>query len=304
LKPDEVGVVERFGRKLTPYREPGLHYKLPWPIDRLTRIQAQRVRVVQIGYRTVQGATNEPIAYEWNVQHRDGRYQSVQQEAMMLTGDQNMIELTAAVHYIPERPDDFIFRQLDADGTVRSVTESVLQSVVSSSALDDVMTQNRRAIEQRAQQEMQVRLDRYGAGVRVLQVKLEDVHPSLEVVDAFRQVSDAFEEKSRLINQAQGYSNEQLALAHGNASAMLKNAAAFKVGRIQRATGDASRFTESEAAYRSAPAATSSRLYLETMEEVLPGKKKLIVDTSKNKRQLLLLQDGIQLPNSIRPLPE
>ena len=222
----------------------------------------------------------------------------------MLTGDQNMIELTAAVHYIPERPDDFIFRQLDADGTVRSVTESVLQSVVCSSALDDVMTQNRRAIEQRAQQEIQGRLDRYGAGVRVLQVKLEDVHPSLEVVDAFRQVSDAYEEKSRLINQAQGYSNEQLALAHGNAGAMLTNAASFKIGRVQRATGDASRFTESEAAYRSAPAATSSRLYLETMEEVLPGKKKLIVDTSKNRRQLLLLQDGVQLPNSIRPLPE
>jgi membrane protease subunit HflK len=123
-------------------------------------------------------------------------------------------------------------------------------------------------------------------------------------VDAFRQVSDAFEEKSRLINQAQGYSNEQLALAQGNAGAMLTNAASFKVGRVQRATGDASRFTESEAAYRSAPAATSSRLYLETMEEVLPGKKKLIVDTSKNRRQLLLLQDGVQLPNSIRPLPE
>jgi Cu+-exporting ATPase len=304
LKPDEVGVVERFGRKLTPYSEAGLHYKLPWPIDRLTRIQAQRVRVIEVGYRTVSGATSEPTAYEWNVQHRDGRYQSVQQEAMMLTGDQNMIELTAAVHYIPERPDDFIFRQLDADGTVRSVTESVLQSVVCSSALDDVMTQNRRAIEQRAQQEIQGRLDRYGAGVRVLQVKLEDVHPSLEVVDAFRQVSDAYEEKSRLINQAQGYSNEQLALAHGNAGAMLTNAASFKIGRVQRATGDASRFTESEAAYRSAPAATSSRLYLETMEEVLPGKKKLIVDTSKNRRQLLLLQDGVQLPNSIRPLPE
>jgi Cu+-exporting ATPase len=304
LKPDEVGVVERFGRKMTPYSEPGLHYKLPWPIDRLTRIQTQRVRVVEIGYRTASGSTNEPVAYEWNVQHREGRYQSVPQEAMMLTGDQNMIELTAAVHYIPERPDDFIFRQLDADGTVRSVTESVLQSVVSSSALDDVMTQNRRAIEQRAQQEMQARLDRYGAGVRVLQVKLEDVHPSIEVVDAFRQVSDAFEEKSRLINEAQGYSNEQLALAHGNAGAMLQNANAFKIGRVQRATGDASRFTESEAAYRSAPAATSSRLYLETMEEVLPGKKKLIVDSSKNKRQLLLLQDGVQLPNSIRPLPE
>ena len=305
LNPDETGVVERFGRKLLPYREAGLHYKLPWPIERLTRVQAHRVRVVEIGFRTnLSGLDSEPTAYEWNVQHRSGRFQGVPEESLMLTGDQNMIELTATVHYIADRPDDFLFRQLDADATVRAAAESVIQGVTTSSSLDDVLTLRRREIELRAQNELQDRLARYRAGVRVLQVKLEDVHPSLGVVDAFRQVSAAFEEKNRLINEAEGYRNEHLALAHGNAASMLENANAYSIGRKTRAEGDATRFRAEEGAFRGAPTATELRLYLEAMEEVLPGKKKLILDKSKNKRHLLLLQDGVELPLKIPSVPE
>jgi HflK protein len=305
LGPDEVGVVQRFGRKLSSDREPGLHYKLPWPIDTLTRVRAQRVRVVEIGFRSNASGNGvgEPAAYEWNVQHRSGRFQSIPEESLMLSGDQNMLELNATVHYIPEHPDDFLFRQIDADLTVRSTAEAVLQSVVTSSSLDDVMTRNRRSIEALAQEQLQTRLDRYGAGVRILHVKLEDVHPSIEVVDAFREVSDAFEEKSRLINEAEGYRNEQIALARGNAAAMLQNANAFMIGRTARAGGDANRFDSAAAAYRLAPDITSSRLYLETVEQVLPGRNKLIVDKTTSKRQLYLLQNGLQLPNGIRPLP-
>jgi HflK protein len=305
LSTDEVGVIQRFGRKLPADRQAGLHYKLPWPIDKLTRIRAQRVRVVEIGFRSNASGNGvgEPAAYEWNVQHRSGRFQSVPEESLMLSGDQNMLELNATVHYIPEHPDDFLFRQVDADLTVRSAAEAVMQSIVTSSSLDDVMTRNRRSIESRTQEQLQARLDRYGAGVRILHVKLEDVHPSIEVVDAFREVSDAFEQKSRLINEAEGYSNEQIALARGNAAAMLQNANAFLVGRTTRASGDANRFDSAAAAFRLAPEATSSRLYLETLEQVLPGKNKLIVDKTTNKRQLFLLQNGVQLPNGIRALP-
>jgi HflK protein len=176
--------------------------------------------------------------------------------------------------------------------------------VVTSSSLDDVLTEGRRQLEARARNELQRRLDEYGAGVQVLEIKLEDVHPALEVVDAFRAVSDAFEEKNRLINEAEGYRNEQLALAQGNAQAALENARAYSLGRKTRAEGDASRFLSAEEAFRSAPEATQSRLYLETMEEVLPGKKKLIIDTRAGRRQLMLLRDGIALPNGLRPLPE
>jgi len=296
VQPDEVGVIERFGKKVMPFSAPGLHYKLPWPVERLTRIQAHRVRVVEIGFRSNAGSSGtEPSAYEWNVQHRSGRFQSRPEESLALTGDQNMIELNATVHYDVEHPDAFLFRQMDGEATVREAAESVIHGVSSTAPLDDVLTVGRQAMEQKALVELQRRMDRYETGIRILRVKLEDVHPSLEVVDAFRGVSAAFEEKNRMVNEAEGYRNEQLALARGNAKAQVQNANAYTLGRTNRAVGDASRFTQEEQAYRTAPGPTETRLYLETMDQVLPGKKKLIVDSSKGRRHLLLLEDGVEV---------
>jgi regulator of protease activity HflC (stomatin/prohibitin superfamily) len=144
-------------------------------------------------------------------------------------------------------------------------------------------------------QELQARLDRYRCGIRVMGVRLEDVHPSLEVVDAFREVSGAFEEKNRMVNEAEGYRNEQVALARGNGRAGLQKAAAYTLDRIGRAQGDADRFQQHEAAFRLVPGPTETRLYWETIEQVLPGKKKLIVDSSKARRQLFLLEDGVEI---------
>jgi modulator of FtsH protease HflK len=259
-------------------------------------VQARRVRVVEIGFRT--NATTpdaEPAAYEWNVQHRSGRFQRKPEEALMLTGDQNMIELNATVHYDLVRPDEFVFGQADGEATVRAAAESAAQSVVTGSSIDDVLTTGRSAIEQRIKAELQTRLDRYHAGVRILGVRLEDVHPSLEVVDAFRDVSGAFEEKSRLINEAEGYRNEQVALARGNAKASVAEANGYTVGRVNRAVGDSDRFTQRESAFRAAPGPTETRLYLETIEQVLPGKRKLIVDSTKARRQLFLIEDGVEI---------
>jgi Cu+-exporting ATPase len=296
VPPDEEGIVQRFGRKLTPDDAPGLHYKLPWPVDRLTRVKARRVRSIEIGFRSGAASTDaEPAAYEWNVQHRSGRFQRRPEESLMLTGDQNMIELNAVVHYNLLRPGDFVFSQMDGDATVRAAAESALQAVVTSAALDDVLTVGRTGIEQRVRNDVQARVDRYGAGVRILSVRLEDVHPSLEVVDAFREVSGAFEEKSRLVNEAEGYRNEQVALARGNARANVANAKAYTGGRVTRAEGDAARFDARESAFRAAPGPTETRLYWETIEQVLPGKRKLIVDSTKARRQLFLLEDGVEI---------
>ena len=292
----EIGIVQRFGRKLQPYGQPGLHYKLPWPMERLTRVQARRVRVVEIGFRSDASAAGaEPAAYEWNVQHRSGRFQRKPEEALMLTGDQNMIELNATIHYDLARPDEFVFNQLDGEATVRAAAEGAMQSVVTNAALDDVLTTGRLGIEGRVRQELQARLDRYRSGIRVLGVRLEDVHPSLEVVDAFREVSGAFEEKNRMVNEAEGYRNEQVALARGNGRAGLEKAAAYTLERIGRALGDADRFQQHEAAFRLAPGPTETRLYWETIEQVLPGKKKFITDTSKARRQLFLIEDGVEI---------
>jgi Cu+-exporting ATPase len=303
LSPNENGVIERFGKKVAPYKEPGWHWKAPWPIERLTRIGVKRIRVVEIGFRSTVTATGaEPATYEWNVQHRAGRFQSKPEESMMLSGDQNMIEVNATVHYQVVRPDDFLFNQLDGESTMRSAAESVLQSVVTTTAIDDLLTLRRRQIEQRVLDELESRVEKYKTGVRILQVKLLDVHPSLEVVDAFREVSGALEDKSRVINEAEAYRNEQVALARGNAKASLESAEGYSIGRKNRSAGDASRFLSAEAAYRKAPGPTETRLYLETMEQVLPGKKKLILDVSKGRRHLFLLEDGVEIAPPMAPV--
>jgi Cu+-exporting ATPase len=303
LQPEEQGVIERFGRKVLPCREPGVHYKLPWPIERLTRIQARRVRVVEVGFRSTSTRPDaEPAAYEWNVQHRAGRFQRKPEESLMLTGDQNMIELNATVHYDLARPEDFLFRQIDGEATIRAAAESVLQAVATVTLMDDVLTVGRQAMEETVREQLQRRMDRYEAGIRVLRVKLQDVHPSLEVVDAFREVSGAYEEKNRLINEAQGYRNEQVALARGNAAARLKGAEAYTLGRKNRSLGDASRFVQHEAAFRAAPGPNELRLYLETLEQVLPGKKKIILDSTKGRRHLLLLEDGVEIAPPAAPI--
>jgi HflK protein len=275
---------------------------LPWPIDRLTRIRSRQVRVVEIGFRSTAATPGaEPAAYEWNVQHRSGRFQSRPEESLMLTGDQNMIELNATVHYDLTRPDDFLFTQFDAEATLRNAAEAAMQSVVTTEPLDAVLTTGRQAIEEKARAALQARLDRYGAGVRVLSFRLEDVHPSLEVVDAFRDVSAAHEEKNRLINEAEGYRNEQIALARGNAKARLEQARQYTLGRRNRAAGDAARFIQTEAAFRAAPAPNETRLYLETLEQVLPGKKKLILDRSKVPRRLFLMEGGVEIGGPATP---
>ena len=300
VAPDELGVIERFGRKLEPFSGPGLHYKLPWPVDRLTRIQAQRVRSVEIGFRSNRAANaSEPSAYEWNVQHRAGRFEVRPGEALVLTGDQNLVELNTVVHYEITHPDAFLFRQLDGEATVRVAAESVIHSIASASPIDAILTDGRLAVESQALDELKKRLDRYDTGVRIIAVKLEDVHPSTEVVDAFRDVSAALEEKSRLINEAEAYRNEQAALSRGNAKARVANASGYAFGRINRAAGDSSRFDQQQASYRKAPGPTETRLYLETMEQVLPSKKKLIIDSSGGgRRHLLLLEDGVEIPSA------
>ncbi len=303
LNPQETAVVQRFGRKLLPYRGPGLHYALPSPIEKVSRIDAARVRVMEVGFRTIspQKQNEEPAAYEWNVAHRTGRYEQKLEEALMLTGDQNLVTTNAIVHYLIDRPDDYLFRLADPEATMRGVAEGAIRSAFVTGELDVALTTGRTALEARGREEMQRRLDRYGSGIRVLSVRLEDVHPPLEVVDAFREVSSAFEEKNRLVNEAEAYRNQQVALARGQAASRIEEARAYLVGRSNRATGDAARFLQAQAAYRAASGPTETRLFLETMEQVLPGRNKVILDTKgKGKRQLLTLDSQslkLLLPN-------
>jgi modulator of FtsH protease HflK len=159
-----------------------------------------------------------------------------------------------------------------------------------------VLTSGRSELEQQAKALLQAKLDTYQTGLRVVAVQLQDVHPSVEVVSAFREVASAVEEKNRLINQAEGYRNEQLALARGQALARLAEAAGYTTERANRAEGEAERFKQFVEAFKTAPEVTQTRLYLEVIEQVLPGRQKLILDASKFGRRQMLFVDPQGVP--------
>ena len=304
--PHEEAIIERLGQRLAPNRGPGLHYKLPWPIDKVHVLSARRVRTVEIGFRSgVLRSDSEPASYEWNVQHRSGRFERKAEESLFLTGDQNMVEINATVHYRLRRPEDYLYGHVDPEAALRAAAESVLHEASNGQPIDALVTTGRSGIEHATRASLQRVLDRYKIGVEVLQVRLLDVHPSLEVVSAFRDVAGASEEKSRVMNEAEGYRNERIALARGNAAALLQSAEAHSSGRKNRSQGDASKFIQTEQAFRAAAGPNQTRLYLETMEQVLPGKRKVILDSSHGRRHLMLLDDGVALPPSaVTALPE
>jgi Cu+-exporting ATPase len=307
--PDETAVVKRFGRRTVAPLPPGLHYQMPWPIDEITKIKPHKIQVAEIGFRTLQTPSTqdssiEPAAYEWNLQHRSGRYEKKAEESLMLTGDENLIEVNAVIQYAVASPDKYLFETTDPSGLVRVASESALRLLIGKSTLDVVLTTGRNEIEKQTAQLAQSRLDAYQSGLRIVAVQLQDVHPSVEVVDAFRNVSSAFEEKNKLINEAEAYRNEQLALARGQALARLAEAAGYTTDRANRAEGDAERFKQAVVAFKLSPNVTETRLYLEAIEQVLAGKKKLIIDASKfGKRQMFFVdpQGGLVDPAKIAP---
>jgi len=304
VQPHQVAVVQRFGRvrllpnsasqeRRSPWMPPGLHWHFPYPIERVTKIAPRQIRVVEIGFRTLPPmTTSEPVAYEWNIQHREGRYEKRAEEGVMLTGDENLVELNGVVQYAVKDAAKFLFSATDADAVVRAAAESTLRQLVGATPLDGVLTTGRTNLERACQQQLQKRLDAYDIGVSVRAVRLQDVHPPVEVVDAFRAVSSAYEEKSKLINEAEAYRNEQLPKARGAAEAKLQEAVGFRIGRVHRAQGDAARFVQQQTAFRAAPDVTRTRLYWETMEEVLAGRSKFIVDARKiGRRQMFFLDE-------------
>ncbi|MCS6862195.1 MAG: FtsH protease activity modulator HflK, partial [Abditibacteriales bacterium] len=297
VQPHEVAVVQQFGKRLPHPMPPGLHWHFPYPIERVTKIAPHQIRAVEIGFRTRRSVASapygitEPVAYEWNIQHREGRYEKRTEEAVMLTGDENLVELNGVVQYNLKDAAKFLFRASDADALVRAAAESTLRQLVAVTPLDAVLTTGRTQLERACQTQLQKRLDAYDVGVRVRAVRLQDVHPPVEVVDAFRAVSSAFEEKSKLINEAEAYRNEQVPKARGAAHAKVQEAQGFRVGRVRRAQGDAARFVQQQTAFRTAPDVTRTRLFWETMEEVWAGREKFIVDARKTGRRQMFFLD-------------
>jgi len=299
VNPNEIAVVQLFGRAITEDVQPGVHYRLPPPLTKLTKIRKHELRRVEIGFRTVSlsDRVKEPFAYEWNFQHQFGRYRKLPDESLMVTGDENLVSANTVVHYRIADTTDFLFRIKDVDELVRIVGESAIREIVAQLPSGAILVSERQAAESAIKARMQQLLSSYRTGIEVVSVRLQDVHPPLEVVDAFRKVASAFEQKLAMVNQAEAYRNEQIPLARGKAVAQIESAKAYKIRRSIRAIGEAQRFVMLAEVYRNFPEVTKVRLYLEAIEQALAGKPKIIMDARKlGRRQMLFVDEkGLSL---------
>jgi len=295
----EVSVVQRFGKVVASAAGPGMHYRLPAPFGKHTIVRTGQVRRVEIGFRTIPGVSAEPPAYEWNLQHRGGRSQRRDAEAVVWAGDEKLVDVNLVVHY---RVADAVKALLAVgqataggegkwDALIRGVTESAVREELARRESDGVLGGERSSVEAAIRRRLVAVLRPYGAGLEVEAVCLADVHPPLEVVPDFRDVASALEEKEANINQAKAYLAQTKAVARGRARQTQRSAEGKAADRARRAEGQAARFTAAAKAFAGERELTRLRMYLQTVERVLAGRRKVIVDgeAARRSRRVLLL---------------
>src|ERR1700730_11441854 len=264
----EVGVVLRFG-KFVREVQPGLNYPLPYPIETALTPQALRVNKIDIGMRVAEDM------------RRGTTVRDVPEESLMLTGDENIVDVDFSVLWKvkPSAVGDYLFNVQGPESTVKAVGESAMREVIGRSNIQAILTGARQTIETAVQETMQKTLDDYGAGIVVQQVQLQKVDPPMQVIDAFRDVQAARSDLERAQNEAQTYANRVVPEARGRAAKITQDAEAYREQTVAEATGQASRFSPIYDQYKKAPDLTRQRMYLETLEPVLGGTDKTIIDT-------------------------
>jgi len=270
--PDEVGVVRTFGA-YTRTTQSGLNWKFPSPIESVKTPKVTEVKRIEIGFRTL----------------RNGQYRTVEKESLMLTGDENIVDAEMIVQYKIKEPVDYLFKIVGPELTVREAAEASLRTVVGRNRIDETLTTGKFSIQEETKNQLQSILNKYNSGIHVVAVQLQDVSPPKEVIGAFKDVASAKEDKNRMINQAEGYRNDVIPKARGEAEAMIRDAEGFKASRVKRAEGDAAKFSTILKEYRKAKSITEKRLYLETMEKVLPDIEKIIIPDKDSGNMLNLL---------------
>ena len=270
--PDEVGVVRTFG-KFSRVAQSGLNWHFPLPIETVNTPKVTEVKRIEMGFRTL----------------KNGQYRRVEKESLMLTGDENIVDAQMIVQYKIKDPVAYLFNIVGPELTVREAAEASLRTVVGRNKIDETLTTGKFTIQEETKEQLAAILDKYESGIHVVAVQLQDVSPPKEVMGAFKDVASAKEDKNRMINQAEGYRNDVIPKARGEAESMIRDAEGFKESRIKRSEGDAAKFTTVLKEYRKAKSITEKRLYLETMQKVLPGIEKIVVPDKDNGGLLNLL---------------
>ncbi|HET6522044.1 MAG TPA: FtsH protease activity modulator HflK [Geminicoccaceae bacterium] len=270
VQPAEQGVVLRFG-KWVETTESGLHWHYPAPIETVLKPEVTRVNRVEVGFRSAGAEVG-----------RTGAGREVPTESLMLTGDENIVDLNFVVLWRIKDAGQFLFNIRDPGNTVKAVAESTMREIIGATPIAEATTEGRRLIEQTGRTQMEAILDEYGAGIDITEVQLRKVDPPGDVIDAFRDVQRAQADRERLQNEAEAFANDILPRARGEAERLLQEAQAFREEVVARAEGDASRFLAVYEQYRTAQDVTLKRIYLETMEEVLRDMNKVVIDSSVN----------------------
>lgn len=266
VESDEQGVVLRFGQYVRT-EQPGLRYHLPAPIETAVTPKVTRVNRMEIGYRSA----------------GDGRRAGgdVPDESLMLTGDENIIDIDFTVLWVIKDAGNYLFKIRDPEQTVKKAAESAMREVIGRTEIQPALTEARQNIEQSTKALLQAMLDEYQSGIEISQVQLQKVDPPAPVVDAFNDVQRARQDRERLRNEAEAYRNDIIPRARGEAEQLIQQASAYREQVVNLAQGDAQRFAQVLDAYTKSPEVTARRMYLETMQEVLGGSNKIIVDQQR-----------------------
>lgn len=260
LNPSEVGLVKRFGKYIRT-DEPGINYHFPAPFDSVTVVDIRTVRKIEIGFRAIS----------------PGRFTTITKEALMMTGDNNFASVESVVQFRISDPYKYAFGIQNPEEIVRFVCESVIRERVAQRDIDQVLTSDRDSIAMEAKKRIQETLDKIGTGVFIDNVKLQEVYPPESVIAAFDDVNAAIQDKEKIVNTALKYYNDVVPRAEGEASKTLQEAQAYQEIEILKAEGGVARFNQILIKYLLSPDITKERLYIETMERILPGQKKILL---------------------------
>jgi len=274
---EETGVVLRFG-KFHSFAEPGLHFKIPLGVDRVYLVQTGRVLKEEFGFRTVKPDVRSTYTKK-----------GLEEESLTLTGDLNVSDVEWIVQFQVSDPFKFIFRIKDPVGTIRDIAEAMVRKAIGNANVTEVLTTERALLANEIMVDLQSTLNNYDIGVRIVTVKFQDVTPPDPVKAAYNEVNESEQQRESLIFQAREQFNREVPRARGEAKKVLQEAEGYAVERVNKARGETNRFLALLTEYRKAPSVTRSRIYLETLEEVLPRLDEIYVMDAKNSGALPLL---------------
>ena len=272
----EVGLVKRFGKHVKTVG-PGLHYHLPSPIERVIPVDVKSIRKIEVGYTTVSPPPNP-------------RYESNKEEALMLTGDNNIVHIEFAIQFKIQNPENFAFNVINGEALLKEMAEAIMREEIAKKEFTDIITTGRGELAQNVYEDLQKLVKTYDTGMMVENVKLQDANPPEPVVAAFDDVNSAKEDRETYINKAEAYANEVIPQAQGKASQITNKAEAYKQEKVAGAQGDVAKFKNVLSEYQiGSKEITRTRLYIEAMEEILPNTDKIILPKDSSGSSVLKL---------------